>query len=191
MYADLFLFTFIFTRLWCSLVFVSGTEEEKPKIPCCNIMGKDTGSQRTLAAHLILLNCPPPEDDVLIQQAAAADNQDFSHHAKAVRLIEPWDGCVDKGRREGCPSHGQMLLRFASDLDSLANSRGNLPRKLLSILQPISCLHHLLPTPRSTSVTPTSKLIYQQTVFQAFNSYQTLLLYHTLRSYTLPGQNPQ
>jgi len=96
----------------CLLVWVS---DEKPEVPCCDVKKKDTGSMRTLAANLLLLNCPSQE--VTTPLAAAPQvlprpNQDFSHRAKDV-LLKPWPRCAKKERKPtSCASHGQMLLRF-------------------------------------------------------------------------------
>ena len=86
-----------------------------PEVPCCDVKKKDTGSMRTLAANLLLLNCPaasqvapkPPQSDKL--------NQDFSHRAKDAQLLKPWPRCSElerKPKATSCSSHGQMLLRF-------------------------------------------------------------------------------
>jgi len=92
--------------------------EKEPEIPCCDIKKTSTGSMRTLAASLYLLNCPehppgppPPPAD---RPAPEIMNYDFSHRAKDPRLLKPWSRCdvKDQAKLSGCVSRGQMLVRF-------------------------------------------------------------------------------
>jgi len=111
------------------LVLISGGKEgETPEIPCCDVKKTSTGSIRTLAASLYLLNCPepapPPQveptDNQWVQpKPPEQHNYDLSHRAKDVRLLNPRSaGKNTKTKLEGCVSRGQMLVRFNEAYDS-------------------------------------------------------------------------
>jgi len=106
---------------WCVLI----DADETPEIPCCDVKKTSTGSQRTLAAALYLLNCPPPEHQPAGSSATSTPchpvekqmpgiNYDFSHRAKEVRLLKPWQRCGyrDETKLVGCVSRAQTLVRF-------------------------------------------------------------------------------
>ena len=95
--------------------------DETPEIPCCDVKKTSTGSQRTLAAALYLLNCPEPEHQPSattpihpVEKRMPGINYDFSHKAKEVRLLKPWQRCGyrDEAKLAGCVSRGQTLVRF-------------------------------------------------------------------------------
>jgi len=82
-------------------------------MPCCDVKKTSTGSMRSMAASLYLLNCPESSAPVgQMKPLEPPHNYDFSHRAKDARLLKPWSGCDGKEKKAGCVSHGQMLIRF-------------------------------------------------------------------------------
>ena len=90
-------------------------KDDAGEIPCCDVKKTSTGSQRTLAAALVKLNCPdiPPPVRDEGEVPPPYSQYDLSHHAKELRLAKPASACgLDKPQPTTCISRGQMLIRF-------------------------------------------------------------------------------
>jgi len=107
------------------LIVSAGKETaETTEIPCCDIKKTSTGSMRTLAASLYLLNCPeqppPPPARRAEKTETEVHNYDFSHRARDPKLLKPWPGCGDRAKVAGCVSRGQILVRFNEMQDAVS-----------------------------------------------------------------------
>jgi len=104
-------------------------------MPCCDVRKTSTGSLRTLAAGLTLLNCPEhppsaPVDRACARPAKPYVEYDLSQRPEDVRLLKP-SSCqktpADRSKLAGCVSRGQMLVQFNDgyDRDGVPDLRHN------------------------------------------------------------------
>ena len=105
---------------------VTGTKDEG-EIACCDMKKTSTGSLRTLAASLSLLNCPEPGrlGPGLMSGPDLQSQYDLSHRARDCSLLKPWTGCFATGpnevtKVEKCASRGQQLVQFNEGYDRAA-----------------------------------------------------------------------
>ena len=105
------------------------------QMPCCDVRKTSTGSLRTLAAGLTLLNCPEhppsaPVDRACARPAKPYVEYDLSQRPEDVRLLKP-SSCqktpADRSKLAGCVSRGQMLVQFNDgyDRDGVPDLRRN------------------------------------------------------------------
>jgi len=107
---------------WFDLIWFAGTDADGTEIPCCDVKKTSTGSLRTLAAGLAILNCPENQTAPAAecQQPRPRIQYDLSHFAKDCRIMKPGTICppADRLKPTSCVSRGQMLIQFNEAYDS-------------------------------------------------------------------------
>ena len=99
----------------CAWLFTGDWGGDKTEIPCCDVKRTSTGSMRTLAAGLAMLNCPeipPPRAPVVCDPPHG--QFDLSHFSKDSRLVGPASACkpANVSRPTACVSRAERLVRF-------------------------------------------------------------------------------
>jgi len=98
---------------------ITDNKDETSEIPCCDVKKTSTGSMRTLAASLVLLNCPEPAPPPAVAKPPVPQPQyDLSHRLKDPRLTKTWSGCAVNSKSEPCASRADMLIRFNKAYDA-------------------------------------------------------------------------